>query len=663
MRKHMTRRIRARTRTHTRPATHPSRRSSQSKRYTQKHKQKYRPQSKNTHTRTHIYKKYRNNKTRNNKTYKKKYGKRKGLRLQSLKRTRKVSPYKYKKRYHRLKNGYRQVHIGGSENTRIIVLRSISNEDELMLAKQLGDEAPSQVVLSPQKARERSVQVVNKIKKFGLFGPKGSYSPSVNKMLNLIEEGEKYSPFGCEFPMVRVDPESKTDSNNRNSSNPDDKLSKTKSKPKPQRRTRGLFGNLFKKKEKAQDENENMNEDENVDDDGNENGNENENVDDDGNENENVDDDGNENEAAEGLEDKDKNMESECSEDGCCVFFTNPRTQKMLLRNLASTKTIECEQMITPQQAESNCWFNTMFVMFFMSDKGRKFFKYFRAMMILGVRGALLDMTKGSIDTKLDELKEITKEGSNMVLRSDMHRVFFMLNMAIEACLSGHEYAYALNTNDLILQIYEAITQHNPSYISKIETKGMFGNPFEYYNTLMKYLSDDTIRIHNFFVHPDDMNTNRQENVDDDEEYDNYESVNDNDNTYDYKEELMDEIERKMKSGEPPHILLVWVSQTPSQNMLLSNMHHDETLSIGGVRYKLDAALLRSSNKMHWTCLITCNGKGYAYDGASYTRLVPFDWKSEALNQDAKYHFESTTSRNEYAFHIDWHALVYYRDT
>ena len=37
---------------------------------------------------------------------------------------------------------------------------------------------------------------------------------------------------------------------------------------------------------------------------------------------------------------------------------------------------VDCAKIIT-RQAQSNCWFNTMFVMFFISDKGRKFFSTF----------------------------------------------------------------------------------------------------------------------------------------------------------------------------------------------------------------------------------------------------------------------------------------------
>ena len=67
-----------------------------------------------------------------------------------------------------------------------------------------------------------------------------------------------------------------------------------------------------------------------------------------------------------------------------CVDRNDPRAQKLLLKNLNSTSAIDCSKIITPLQVRANCWFNTMFVCFFISDKGRKFFKFFRQLMIQG---------------------------------------------------------------------------------------------------------------------------------------------------------------------------------------------------------------------------------------------------------------------------------------
>ena len=52
--------------------------------------------------------------------------------------------------------------------------------------------------------------------------------------------------------------------------------------------------------------------------------------------------------------------------------------------NLKSKKPLVAENIRAPYQNRSNCWFNTFFMLFFITDKGRKFFKAFREAMITG---------------------------------------------------------------------------------------------------------------------------------------------------------------------------------------------------------------------------------------------------------------------------------------
>ena len=65
--------------------------------------------------------------------------------------------------------------------------------------------------------------------------------------------------------------------------------------------------------------------------------------------------------------------------------ISSDRYDRNLLLNLLKIKKINNpKKLLVPKQILSNCWFNTMFINFFYSDKGRKFFKYFRYLMITG---------------------------------------------------------------------------------------------------------------------------------------------------------------------------------------------------------------------------------------------------------------------------------------
>lgn len=300
-----------------------------------------------------------------------------------------------------------------------------------------------------------------------------------------------------------------------------------------------------------------------------------------------------------------------------CVHYIQEEAREVLLSNLEASRMVHCSKIITPRQAQTNCWFNTMFVMFFVSDKGRKFFKYFRAMMIMGLKGDLIK--------NRDSVQQLTHlKNKKDVLSRDLHKSFFLLNLAIEACLTGNEYAYSLNTNDLILEIHAAIANSpgGSRHIRDIFKPGQHGNPFGYYFAIMSFLSDGTIRILEI-------------------EYDSVDNV---------KNQIAASI------SQPPHIVLVTIENQEKDG----NFEHPKTYNVKGVQYSLDAALIVSDDELHWTCLLTCNEKGYAYDGGSFTRLIPFDWMKRAFNTPNIYRFKTFTDKT-YSFDGPSQTLLYYR--
>ena len=103
-----------------------------------------------------------------------------------------------------------------------------------------------------------------------------------------------------------------------------------------------------------------------------------------------------------------------------------------MLRNLKK-KSIDFSKVIAPANIDKNCWFNCFFMCFFISDKGRKFFRFFRQLMIEG---------------KFANGKKITPR---------LHKAFYLLNMAIEASYNLTEsskvtaLATLMNTNTILL--------------------------------------------------------------------------------------------------------------------------------------------------------------------------------------------------------------------
>ena len=144
-----------------------------------------------------------------------------------------------------------------------------------------------------------------------------------------------------------------------------------------------------------------------------------------------------------------------------CVPYYDPTAVKFLLKNLSANKHIKIDKIIPPIQSQSNCWFNTMFVTLFVSDKGRKFFHFFRQLMIEGIQA----------------------DGSSIPLK--LRNGFALLNYAIECCLTGNKYAYILNTNAIINNIYTNIPQSYKDKLPYITNIDEAGNPIRYYDSLI----------------------------------------------------------------------------------------------------------------------------------------------------------------------------------
>jgi hypothetical protein len=150
-----------------------------------------------------------------------------------------------------------------------------------------------------------------------------------------------------------------------------------------------------------------------------------------------------------------------------CYSYLDKKTEKYLLNQLSANKHLQMNKIITPKQYSSNCWFNVMFVLLFISDKGRQFFHYFRNLMIVG------------------------KLINGDTIPTQLRKGFALLNYNIEACLTGNKYAmHKMNTNEIIDFIYKNIPSHRDIY-----KKGNAGNPFSYYTALVEYLSIRSIRM------------------------------------------------------------------------------------------------------------------------------------------------------------------------
>lgn len=289
-----------------------------------------------------------------------------------------------------------------------------------------------------------------------------------------------------------------------------------------------------------------------------------------------------------------------------CVEYTSSEAKKFLLQNLTADKHIIPKNVVPPIQMQSNCWFNAMFVTFFVSDKGRKFFHFLRQLMIEG------------------------KQKNGLIIPDKLRDAFALLNFGIDACLTGNKFAYTLDTNSIIHKIYTSIPESYKKNYPLIVDINNAGNPLIYYLSIINYLNNNSIIV--LYV--------RDANL-----------------------EWKDKIVSAMNNmTHLPHIIVLEIYDEKASGFNKKPL----TFIVNDAKYKIDSAVVRDNSKQHFCATITCDDKEMAYDGASFHRMVPLEWKHKLNNKDFTWGFEGTKEYDgtplQWNFTKDYQLLMYYRE-
>jgi hypothetical protein len=289
-----------------------------------------------------------------------------------------------------------------------------------------------------------------------------------------------------------------------------------------------------------------------------------------------------------------------------CVPYDTAPAKHLLLKNLSANKHIDVNKIVPPKQISSNCWFNAMFVTLFVSDKGRKFFHYFRQLMIEGRQA----------------------DGQN--IPKALRDAFALLNFAVESALLGTKYAYELDTNNIIKHIYNNIPESYHKLAPYLVSVDEASNPIRYYGSIINYLDNKAIEL--IFVQ--DVNVN-----------------------VGWRDQTMVEMK---KANHVPHIIVLEIYDEPSGKIT----DKPTQFTMNGTSYVLDSCVVRDIQKQHFCATIMCEGKEMAYDGMSFHRLVPMDWVNK-INTDFKWSFEGSNNYDgsplEWNFAQGYQMLIYYR--
>ena len=291
----------------------------------------------------------------------------------------------------------------------------------------------------------------------------------------------------------------------------------------------------------------------------------------------------------------------------CLPYFDNS-SQKALLHNLAlSYEFIKWKDVRAPVQKQSNCWFNTMFMNFFVSDKGRKFFKFFRQLMIEG------------------------KQSNNKDIHPpELRNIFAYLNLAIEASLLGDDLILTLDTNEFISKIYKTIPS-NYKHMGIVKS-GKANNPLFFYSGLINYLNNKDLQL--LVINLNETNS----------------------------------IFKRFYTF--PDVLVIEINDYEDDNLSKKTDNKKLILELSNymdkkAKYKLDSVIIRDTQKIHFCSLLTINNKDFGFDGISFRRLTPFKWR-HLINKNKKWTFEgslwdNSTESITWNFRNGYQLLFYYR--
>lgn len=297
------------------------------------------------------------------------------------------------------------------------------------------------------------------------------------------------------------------------------------------------------------------------------------------------------------------------------MMWNNKLSRSIALTNFVNENVVDCSKIVGPNQYFSNCWFNTFFMVFFVSDKGRKAFKHLRQAMILGTIPASARNTETAIP-------------------KPYQKAMFFLNAMISSCFQG-VLDDTVDSNNIVQALNAATRKEHRKALFPLLNK--FSNPITFYATLIGVLNGDLyprawseynkispLRMHEATVRFDDIKR-----------------------LYQSRHSASAWLDRLFDKTTTPHCIIIhtmeidkkeqtsragkwWKREGKKDNGF--GKEFDVKLTDGTKQtYSLDSIVVRDTEKRHFIACLQCNKRGYAFDGASSQRsLWPVEWRSMA---------------------------------
>ena len=273
---------------------------------------------------------------------------------------------------------------------------------------------------------------------------------------------------------------------------------------------------------------------------------------------------------------------------GKCVDYKNKNAQKTMLELLEyrDPKAIKVDYVIGPAQVLSNCWLNSFFMCYFISDKGRKFFRHFRRVMITG--------EKKTGGTKIQDKYRKGLWLLNKIIQASLFNFYSSTDNKYDA----ENFIRHVDTNDVIRLLRGKGKNENKAIVKPKKAY----NPTQFYTNLFDILG----------LEKDGIGVNLMEVT--------KKSI--------FKELLgKTKMRRLSKTSKPELILIERRDDGEKEDIDSKKDKVPKKFKFNGNTYVLDSVVLRSINQKHFTSYVTIGNYGYAFEGGAHRRLRPMFWK------------------------------------
>jgi len=309
------------------------------------------------------------------------------------------------------------------------------------------------------------------------------------------------------------------------------------------------------------------------------------------------------------------------------VGWSTKAAKDYMMQQFLSNVPIDCSTVRGPNQYFSNCWFNTFFMVFFISDKGRRTFRYLRNAMITGEFPATAEKTRS-------EIPKSYRKG------------LFYLNALIQNSLHG-ALPKIYDTNSVVKSLNAASSKViGAAVFPKLRE---YSNPLTFYTKLIIALEgtlQGRVKLAKIIVGLDTLSQlkSAQHGVDSPASW--HQQLYERTVQYRYntnKDVMPDFISIDLAElvGVPKgHKATVdwWIKEGKKKWGFHGYGHKDgdsprfQLKGKDGKKYiyELDSLVSRDTTKQHFACFLTCNKTEYAFDGACSTLISPVNWKKLA---------------------------------